>query len=254
MIRRPCEALPCRREGAALPEDEVHVWRARLEQGPGGLERCWGHLCEQEQARAQAIRIEQKKREFVAGRGILREILASYTACAPEEIQFQYAHRGRPSLCPETHPAGVQFNVSHSVDLFLCAVVSGRAIGVDVERIAGIEGREGIARRFFHAEEYESIQALPDALRARGFFRCWVTKEAFLKAQGEGLHGRLNAFQVEVDPRMPPGLRAFPIGESNEWTFAGINAGEEYDAVCAVQGKDVQIHASDWIAGRKRLH
>ncbi|HEX7360863.1 MAG TPA: 4'-phosphopantetheinyl transferase superfamily protein [Bryobacteraceae bacterium] len=87
---------------------------------------------------------------------------------------------GRPFL---EGVSGIDFNVSHSEDVVVCAVALGGRVGIDVEAIRPIDCRG-----------FRSL--LPEALwREAGggthgdasFFRCWTRFESAVKAEGCGL-------------------------------------------------------------------
>jgi len=230
-----------------LGPDTVHVWNAYWP--PSEEETGWplDWLSEDERQRMRRFRAERKRREFAFGRLWLRGLLGSYLDCAPAQVQFAYTERGRPYL-PAEGPEGLQFNLSHSGARAVCGLVRGRAIGIDIERTGGVEPRDRIARRFFSPFEYRAIHDLPEPLQAAAFFRCWTSKEAFLKARSLGLAGHLQSFEVEPDPRRTPALldvRGDPH-EAGEWSLRPIETGEGYDGVCAVRGRALAWREFEW--------
>jgi 4'-phosphopantetheinyl transferase len=114
-------------------------------------------------------------------------------------VQFAYSSKGKPSLAgPSINPMvdALQFNMSHSHELALCAVSLGKEVGIDVEYLRPMPEAESLAKRFFAESEYALIQALPIKEQAHAFFRLWTAKEAYLKATGQGLGHPLE--QVEI--------------------------------------------------------
>lgn len=231
-----------------LEPETVHLWKAHWPNSPDEFDWPLDWLSEDERTRLNRFRMENKRREFAFGRLWLRGLLGSYLDCAPAEVQFAYTERGRPYLPGEEGPEGLQFNLSHSGPRAICGLVRGHAIGIDIERAAGVEPRDGIARRFFTPNEHQAIHNLPEPLQAGAFFRCWTSKEAFLKARSLGLAGHLHSFEVEPDPRCPPALLNVhgDPREAGEWSLRAIEAGEGYDAVCAVRGRTLAWHEFEW--------
>jgi 4'-phosphopantetheinyl transferase len=90
----------------------------------------------------------------------------------------------------------LQFNMSHSQELALCAVATRREVGIDLEYLRPLPEAEQLAKRFFSRAEHVLIQALPVEEQAQVFFRLWTAKEAYLKATGKGLGHPLD--QVEI--------------------------------------------------------
>ena len=101
--------------------------------------------------------------------------------------------------------SGIEFNVSHSGDVFLYAVSRGRTVGVDVEWKKEGLAVEAIARRYFAPGEARLLlEQAPSEQRLPNFYRCWTRKEAYLKAKGTGLTTELHAFEVTFLPGVPP--------------------------------------------------
>lgn len=112
----------------------------------------------------------------------------------PDElISFEKGEHGKPYL--NNHP--LQFNFSHSGDYFLMGVTKDRPIGVDIERLRDNKDFLAIAERFFAKSEYDALAALPVEQQQDAFYRCWVLKEAYIKATGFGLSLGLANFEVD---------------------------------------------------------
>ena len=67
--------------------------------------------------------------------------------------------------------------------LALAIAGSGR-VGVDLGQIDDRRRWWAVARRYFHAEEVQWLQQLPDEQRRDAFFDLWTLKEAHTKARG----------------------------------------------------------------------
>jgi 4'-phosphopantetheinyl transferase len=182
-LLRPEWKIPVDR--LVLLEPEIHLWRAALTVEPAQLEELTLLLSPDELARSQRFRFPQHQRRFAAGRGILRTILGRYLDLPPERLGFHYSPTGKPSLSPSLAPR-LEFNLSHSQDLMLCAV-SRSPVGVDLEQLRPLTDLEPLTQRFFATEESQQICALPIAARSQAFFQYWTGKEAILKAAGTGL-------------------------------------------------------------------
>lgn len=79
------------------------------------------------------------------------------------------------------------FNISHSRDYALLAIGQQHELGVDVEHFTQ-RPFHGIAATAFSHNEQQFLQRLPATLIPMHFFSIWSRKEAFIKANGEGLH------------------------------------------------------------------
>jgi 4'-phosphopantetheinyl transferase len=186
-----------------LSTAEIHIWRASLDLSPLRLEELAQTLTSDELQRAERFRFQVDRCRFIAGRGTLRAILGRYLNTRPEHIRFRYAASGKPALDPSAgeltvnpnQPAIAQpvnrsvleFNLSHSQALMVCAVSQSYQVGIDLEHVRSITDLEGLTQRFFSPQEHLAIQSLAADQRVRSFFQHWTCKEALLKATGEGL-------------------------------------------------------------------
>ena len=92
---------------------------------------------------------------------------------------------------------GPEFNISHSGGFAVCAV-DDAPVGIDVEEIRAVKGREGLAKRYFHPDEICRVNSGDDP--ALEFLRIWTKKEAYLKLTGVGLSRELCKMNVlELD-------------------------------------------------------
>ncbi|MCZ6633047.1 MAG: 4'-phosphopantetheinyl transferase superfamily protein, partial [bacterium] len=178
---------------------DVHIWAmslARCRLGPVVFEDI---LSKDEFERAERFVFEKDRVRFIAARGGLRLILGRYLGRDPGQLVFEYSERGKPHL--KGTPENLKFNVSHSENLALYAMVHNREVGVDVEYVGRKVGeRNRIAKRFFCRAEYEVFLQVPDDQKQLAFLNCWTRKEAFIKALGEGLYYPLDAFEVTLTP------------------------------------------------------
>jgi 4'-phosphopantetheinyl transferase len=221
-----------------LPPDRIDVWRVGLDSPELSESGGRGLLTADEVARAARFYFEEDRRHFVNCRTALRILLGRYLEAPPGEIRFHYGKHGRPEIALPEDSRGLRFNVADSGGLALMAVGSGRAIGVDVEKVRPMPDLLEIARGFFSAREIEALVAVSEDQRQEAFFACWTRKEAFLKATGMGLMYPLSAFSVSVDPDGPAELLEF--GEDGntaaQWSMKDIKAGEGFKGALAWTG------------------
>lgn len=186
--------------------DGIALW---LVEGPGSeSERSvlYELLSVDERARASGFKVEQARSSFIVSRGFLRTLLGDALAGAPEAIHLDEGEHGKPLLTGAHADSGIEFNVSHSGDLFLYAVSRGRTVGVDIERKKDGLAVESIAQRYFASDEARKLLEQAPEERLSNFYRCWTRKEAYLKAKGTGLTTKLQAFEVTFLPGVPPAL------------------------------------------------
>jgi 4'-phosphopantetheinyl transferase len=223
-----------------LPGKVIHVWRASLDPPAGYVERLMGVLSDAELTRARRFCFERDCKRFVVGRGILRIILGRYLAISPHRVQLHHSVAGKPAISPSQAGQGVEFSVSHSHGLILCAVTCSRRIGIDIERFRTIPNSDHIAQHILSLREHAVFRALPPKQRQRAFFYSWTRKEAYLKACGEGLSRSLNQIDVSVAPFEPacqPRIQGEPQA-LRRWSLQELAPAPGYIAALASEGDD----------------
>jgi 4'-phosphopantetheinyl transferase len=180
-----------------LASDEVQSWCVRLNVPPETSARLYATLTDDERNRSARFRFERDRQRFIVARGVLRELLGRYLRTDPGQIRFVYNAFGKPLLSP-AFGNRLKFNLSHSADLALIAIAAHTNVGIDVEYIRAQSDYADIARQFFSAAEVDHLNGLPSHLRPQAFFSCWTKKEAYLKADGEGLAGDLDGASIDA--------------------------------------------------------
>ncbi len=228
---------------------DTHVWLAPLEGASFDVD--WGRrqLSAEEQDRAARFKFERDRRRYVVAHAALRSILASYLNVAPADLQFSAGADGKPCLSPAFAASEVKFNLSHSHELALIAVTRGREIGVDVEHVRDDFAFDEVAERFFTAREVAALRALPRQLQREAVYKCWTSKEAYLKAKGTGLSGQLD----EVEIALTSDERVQVNGTIPNWTLKELAPCDGYEAALVVEGGGCQINCYRW-ESRDRGH
>jgi 4'-phosphopantetheinyl transferase len=214
----------------ALPENEIHVWRAWLDVEFPERERLSFYLSEEERARASRFVFQHDREHFLVARGRLRELLGTYLQRAPQSLAFRAGPYGKLSLVDH---ADLHFNLTHSYGLALYAFAMNRELGIDVEKIRPEFATEGIAERYFSAAEQSELRELPAELRTDAFFLCWTRKEAYVKAHGGGLQIPLDSFDVSLTPGAPEKLIS---ADSQQWSMRSFQPAPEYIASLIAEG------------------
>ncbi|WP_197289698.1 4'-phosphopantetheinyl transferase family protein [Saccharothrix sp. NRRL B-16348] len=135
-----------------------------------------------------------RAREFLAGRGVLRDLLAAVAPWA-RDAEVTPTGAGKPVLAGVP---GVGVSVSHDGGAVAAAVALRRAVGVDLQRPPA-ELPAGVVRRCLR-ERAAELDRLPEAERAVEFARVWTVQEACVKAEGTGLAGLPWAIDVPARP------------------------------------------------------
>ena len=198
-------------------------------------------LSEDERGRQARFRFAGDRRRFLVTRALVRTVLSRYAAVSPRDWAFAAGPRGRPAISAPSPAPALEFNISHSSDLVMLGVTSGRALGIDVESIEGRAADIGGLDRYFALEESAALLSLPAAARRRRFFELWTLKESYLKARGLGLAIALDAFRFELTGEQGLTLHMRPeLGDSpGAWRLWQLAPRPGYlAAVCAARGEN----------------
>jgi 4'-phosphopantetheinyl transferase len=231
-----------------LKSDEIHVWRASLDQSVSQFYRLRETLSTDERMRAERFYFERDRKHFVAGRGILRTILGRYLNVEPDRLQFCYGKHGKPELSDAFGKRNVFFNMSDSEGLGLYAFTRSHEIGVDIERIREISDMDQIAESFFSLGESTVFCSIPNGKKKEAFFNCWTRKEAFIKAIGGGLSQPLDKFDVSLVPGESARLLRIE-GDSkraSRWSIQELEPASGFVAALAVKKRSWQLRCWRW--------
>jgi 4'-phosphopantetheinyl transferase len=232
----------------AIWQNEVHVWRTRLD-----IEWSWTldeALTLEDHTRADRFRFETDRRRFCIARASLRIILARYLKTKPNRLQIELGDYGKPYLADANVSQGLRFNLSHSNQIALMAVTRDREVGIDVEYVRPDFVTNEVANHFFSPAEIKQFRAIPAELKTASFFNGWTRKEAYIKARGEGLSCPLDQFDVSLRPDERPMLlnsRVDP-NDVSRWAFQNLHAAKDYTAALAVEGQYSRLVLWDFVS------
>jgi 4'-phosphopantetheinyl transferase len=207
-----------------LTERQIDLWHVFTEKiTDPALWDAYRELLSQEEAQRERDFIHKgAQRQFLLGRALLRTALARYTGDNPKAVRFSYNRHGKPALDSSGVP--LEFSLSHTRGLVVCAVALRDALGVDVEdqsQPSSLTPLE-LAQRYFAPAETAALAQLPAEERLPAFLDLWTLKEAFLKARGTGLMTPLADFAFSISSGRPPTI-SFSSPEQDrpdDWQFA----------------------------------
>ncbi len=142
------------------------------------------------QRRVDRLRFVDDKKRTVAGEMLARKAIAEWCGIALESITFDIKEHGKPYA----KDLAVEFNISHSGDMVVCAV-DDKPIGIDIELIRPIDLT--VAKRictddellylFGHTPTEQEFTYTTNTEILTRFFERWTAKEAYVKCIGEGV-------------------------------------------------------------------
>lgn len=228
----------------ALGEAEVHVWLIGTSDPAENLAAPINLLSPAELNRAEKFHFDQDRRLFIACHAAVRAILERYLDTPAADIEFVVGDHGKPSLAPALAASGIEFNLSHSHRAGLVAVSRDAEVGVDIEFVKTDFAFDDVAGRFFAPREVSALRALPSTLRRRAFYKCWTSKEAFLKAKGTGLSGNLDEVEIYQEDGRTVRVRATVAG----WSLAELDPAGGYEAAVVTKGAPCSVRLYRWQA------
>ena len=186
-----------------------------------------------EWARALRFRRSADRQRFIAGRGLIKALVAEIAGVKPVHVtvRMQCVHcgsdaHGKPSAI---HPAGTQaISIAHSAERVLVAVTTGPQIGVDLEVIDERHYSDGLLDQVEAPLERGTTPRNPAA-----FTRLWAHKEAVLKCTGDGL--MVSPKQLTIDFAGPnPAILDWPVRTHSVITIRTLQMPGPYSAAVAV--------------------
>jgi len=210
----------------------VEVRFGPLDVATDEVTRCLALLDGAERERASAFRFERDRRRFIVRRGRLREWLGLRMNQPPAELLFETNAFGRRSL----RDGGPHFSTSHSGECMMAAFADSD-VGCDIERTDQEIDWRPIVRQLFAPRERETLDALPEGSGRPAFFDCWVRKEAFVKALGQGVSYPFDSFDMSARPGEPP------LGIAG-WRMAAISPGTGYAGSVVVRDDGAPLAVS----------
>ena len=153
-------------------------------------------LSKTELEKVQRYRLAKAQHNALITRAFVRSVLSLYTDLKAQDLIFEITEHGKPELSNSSLP--LRFNLSHNNNLIICAVCLNHDIGCDVESLSRKISVNSIAKRYFSANEYQTLQTLPPATQRTQFFEYWTLKEAFVKATGLGISQGLHTFSFQI--------------------------------------------------------
>lgn len=173
-------------------------------------------VSEERRSRIESCKAPETRKQMLTAGLLLNRVLDKHGIDAAKVTKGPY---GKPMV------EGVQFNLSHTEGLVICAV-SQEKVGCDVEKIKQVP--EGVAERFFHNNEKKYDKA---------FFRIWTLKESYMKMTGEGVHLSMCDFEVHLGEKVSIWRR----GELQECFMKEYDIPGYQIAVCAEEEEFSEI-------------
>ena len=120
-----------------------------------------------------------RRRQFVAGRALLRMALGRLLAIEPAAIHLEERPGQAPLLDPDYSSIG--FSISHSGRWVAVAASTQSLVGLDIERIDPSRDVLALAHQALSPEAIDALHACAQEERIAAFYRLWCLHEAGIK-------------------------------------------------------------------------
>lgn len=179
------------------------------------------------------------------GRAPLLALLAEYLDVDIAALELRNDDHGKPHLFVAGEAnLRLHFNWSHSGDLALVALSQSVMPGVDIEFPRARARVLEIAQRFFTPAEAQTLAACRTPDRDTQFLRLWCSKEAVLKALGQGISFGLD--RIGFAPRdgywQPVSFDSEVTG-FEEWQVMPLSPSPGFSGALAWRGPPRRIQA-----------
>ena len=147
-------------------------------------------MSEDKQRRVDRLCFKDDKKRTVSGEMLARKSIAEWCEVTPDSIRFSIGDHGKPYV----EDLDVEFNISHSGDMVVCAV-DDNPVGIDIEQIRPIDlsvakricTEEELLYLFGHTPTKKDFGYTANTTVLTHFFEIWTEKEAYGKCLGYGL-------------------------------------------------------------------
>jgi 4'-phosphopantetheinyl transferase len=225
---------------------------------PHGSAQLIAMLDDTERARLGSLHRSEDGARFVAGRALLRFVVAECWSIEPAAVALTFtcarcgAPHGPPVAVPPDGLPSVHLSLAHGGARVIVAVSLLGPVGVDVEAVTGFDF-SGIDDVALAAIERASLSHVAPAAAGAARARIWVRKESVLKATGSGLACDPRLVVVSP-PSDPPHVVEWPERRSPSLAqLTDIDVGLGYAAcltLLAQQPARVQLRCADgWLRG-----
>lgn len=146
----------------------------------GNFKQIFERLPDVIQERIYKYKIPGERNLKIVGKGLLIKALKDW-GIVPDQtlVNLRYTATQQPYI----EGLNINFSISHSDDLIICAIARGARIGVDVEKIKPV--KLSLMRAYIDDNTWRKIIDAPDPDSM--FFNQWTIREAAVKASGWGL-------------------------------------------------------------------
>lgn len=227
-----------------ISNNDIHVWCVFCDAitDPQLLSRYHSLLNENEKSQHRRFYFEKHRHQYLVTRALVRSVLSLYEKrVTPEQWQFKKNNYGKPYISNIDLVTHLRYNLSHTDELIVMAVILNQEIGIDVEYLPRLGMMSDIANKFFSPHEAKQLQGLREEQKINRFCDLWTLKEAYIKACGMGLSIPLNHFSYSFSPDGKISIDFIPEREDlpELWQFWQICPSDRHKISMALKSNEI---------------
>jgi 4'-phosphopantetheinyl transferase len=192
-----------------------------------------------EKKRLNLIKNNNKRREYLLSRALMRHALSQYFH--RQEKEWLFIERPESAPVISNLPENIYLSLSHSSG-FICFAISSYPIGIDIEAANKQRDYSALAEIFMNEEELDCL-VQNKLTKADHFYRIWCAKEAYYKA--------LSSSDQSATSLKKICFSALIEGVDNWHLIEGKI--EQYRFAAMVEGKPEKINCSYFLSTDKYL-
>lgn len=175
-------------------------------------------LSADERERADAIAKPLRRRQFIAGRLLLRRMLVQALGGRSGDFELDATAGAPPRMWSRP---GLHLSVSHSRE-WVAAAIADRPVGIDIEARAARRDPERFGRWVCSPDEFDRWRALDGAAAEDALIAHWTRKEAWLKREGgEVLLTRMHRLHAEPVAAAQAEVATWRLGQAAMLSLCG---------------------------------
>ncbi len=169
----------------------------------------------------------QDRQASLYGKLLLIEGLKRGGIDIDDQIDFEYTDGKRPSFLN----VDVDFNISHTNGMVVCAISKGGKVGLDIEKVRDLDFE--YYTNTMTSRQWLEINSSHE--KSDIFFKYWTIKESVLKGDGRGIVYPLDKMEVDKNSicldnggwyayelKIKEGYRSYLASQSNEIEYSII--------------------------------
>jgi 4'-phosphopantetheinyl transferase len=168
-------------------DNNIYLYYTKLEQvNTDNLIYYKSLLSDEELSRLTKIIHPATEIQYLVSHGELRIRLAKHLNLEAKEVVIMKDQFGKPHFA-NCFQDIINFSISHTEGMVVCAIHKSKRIGVDVEFCKSLSDLEQLSEQVLSKSELKIFSKLDYKLKIEKFYEHWVLKEALAKGLGFGL-------------------------------------------------------------------